>query len=133
HSLSDIKNFVKSIEEDSNSILFAICDNKTDNHIGNIKIGPINRIHRKADISFFIGNKDYWSKGYAKESIELILEYAFNILNLHKLCAGVYEDNIGSKKTLENNGFIVEGIKKDECYIDSKWTNVYILGKINDN
>ena len=41
----------------------------TDKHIGNIKLGPINWIHRYGDISLLIGDKDYWGKGIATEAI----------------------------------------------------------------
>lgn len=130
-TIIEIYNFVKKIKEDTNSILFAICDN-SDKHIGNIKIGPINPIHKKADISFFIGEKSYWSKGCTYEAVSLVKEYAFDVLKLHKLCAGVYENNIASVKMLERNGFKIEGIKKKEGLVDNKWSDIYILGIIND-
>ena len=133
HSTNDIKNFVNDISKDKNSVIFGIFDKKSSRHIGNIKIGPINWIHRKSDISLFIGDKNFLYKGYANESIKLIVYYGFNILNLHKLSAGIYDDNIGSKKAFEKNGFEIEGVKKEECFINNKWTDVIVLGKINDN
>lgn len=133
HSSKDIEKYVNSISEDQNSVSFAIYDKKLNKHIGNIKLGPINWIHRNADISLFIGDNNYWGKGYASKSIELITTYGFDVLNLHKLNAGAYIDNIGSKKAFEKNGYIVEGIKKENCYINKKWTDIFLLGKINDN
>ncbi len=132
HSREDIEKFIQSISDDSNSVLFGIYDKSKSVHIGNIKLGPINWIHRKASISLFIGNEDYWGKGYAAEAIGLIEQYSFEVLNLHKLDAGIYFDNNGSKKAFEKNDFEVEGVLKSDCYINNKWTDVIVMGKIND-
>lgn len=133
HSKKDIENFIDKIANDDRSILLGIFDKTSSKHIGNVKLGPINWIHRKATISLFIGNKDYLRKGYSTNVIKLIVDYAMNILNLHKIDAGVYAENIASKKAFENNGFVIEGIKKEDCYIDNRWIDVIIMGKINDN
>lgn len=133
HSYDDVVSYVKSVSIDNSSVLFGIYDKTKSFHIGNIKIGPINWIHRKASISLFIGNKDYWGKGYAAQVIGLIENYAFSVLNLRKLDAGIYSENIASKKAFEKNGFLVEGILKEDCFINNKWTDVFLMGKINDN
>lgn len=130
HSIDDIKKFV--VNADCNSFIFVICDRATDKHIGNIKLGPINSYHKKADVSFFIGDMEFWGRGLAKEAISLVVHYGFNELGLHKICAGVYDRNIGSLRALEKVGFVIEGIKKAECFCDSSWVDVYILGLIND-
>jgi len=132
-TINTIKQFIENIKDDKSSKIFAICDSLTKQHIGNIKLGPINFNHKKADISFFIGDKDYWGKGYATEAIKLMINYGFNIKKLHKITAGVYEKNISSIKALKQNDFIVEGIKKDEVLFNNKWSNIILLGKINDN
>jgi RimJ/RimL family protein N-acetyltransferase len=131
-TIDTIQQFVKNIKNDITSEIFAICDLKTKKHIGNIKLGPINSIHKKADISFFIGEVNYWGKGYITEAIKLIVNYGFDIKKLHKITAGAYEDNIGSIFALEKNNFKIECIKKEEILFNNKWSNLVLLGKIND-
>ena len=43
-------------------------------HIGNIKLGPINKYHKYSYISYFIGNKNFLGKGYGKMMIKEILK-----------------------------------------------------------
>ena len=50
-----ILSYVKEHTCKANEPFFAICLRDTDEHIGNIKLGPINYHHRTADISYFIG------------------------------------------------------------------------------
>lgn len=113
-SLETILDFVKSIRESSDSYIFAIM--YEGKHVGNIKIGPINFIHRYADISYFLGNATLFGKGIMTEAVNLICDFGFNILRLHKICAGAYKQNIGSQKVLLKNGFIQEGIKRCQYY-----------------
>ena len=68
-------------------------------NIGNIKLGPINFIHKTGEISYFIGEKELWGKGYTTLAIKEIIKIAKK-MGLKKLKAGLYEMNIGSKKVL---------------------------------
>ena len=46
------------------------------NHVGNIKIGPINKIHKTTFISYFIGNSKLRSKGIMSEAFNQIFNLA---------------------------------------------------------
>lgn len=94
---------------------FAICLQKDDRHIGNVKLGPINFYHRTADISYFIGEKECWGRGYATEAIGLVVRYAFDTLGLYKLNAGTYAGNMGSQTVLKKNHFQQEAHFRKEA------------------
>lgn len=131
-SREKIEEYVRSINNDPNHIFLAIIEKKSNTHIGNIKLGSINWFHRLADVGLIIGEKTAWGKGYATEAIRLVTEYAFRKLNLHKLSAGCYEENIGSEKAFKKNGYIVEGIRKKHCFYAGKYTDVILMGIINE-
>ena len=78
-----------------------------------------------------IGEKHCWGKGYGAEAISLIVRYAFNTLNLHKLAAGCFETNNGSIKVFKNNGFETEGVQKQHAFRNGKYENVVYLGLVN--
>jgi ribosomal-protein-alanine N-acetyltransferase len=130
-TIIDIKKFVKEKNKSKNEFLFGIYlkENKKKNHIGNIKLGPINFIHKTAEISYFIGEKDLWGKGYTSEAIKKIINFAKK-KKLKKLKACFYEMNHGSKKVLENNGFKIEGKFKSEIIFNKKRYSSYWYGKI---
>jgi RimJ/RimL family protein N-acetyltransferase len=110
------KIFVKTINESFDSFLWGIFINNK--HIGNIKLGPIHKIYKRADISYFIGDRKYWKKGYAVRTVRLVCDYAFNILNLNRINAECCVLNISSKKVLLNTGFMLEGRRRKERIID---------------
>lgn len=104
-----IMDYVKRHKDKSDELFFAICLKENDEHVGNIKLGPINYYHRTADISYFIGESSYWGRGIASEAIKLVLKFGFMALDLKKIRAGTYMSNKGSQAVLKKNGFVLEG------------------------
>lgn len=109
HTYDNVRSFVESINSKDNEFLFGIFLLNTDEHIGNIKVGPIKYYHLVADVSYLIGEESAWGKGYATEAIKAISEYAFKELGVNKLSASLYISNVGSGKALEKAGFLQEG------------------------
>jgi len=131
HSLTNIKNFVIEKNKSKNEFLYGIFlkKNNLNTHIGNIKLGPISIIHKTANISYFIGVKELWNKGYTTLAIKEIIKIAKK-KGVKKLKAGLFEMNIGSKKVLIKNGFKIEGKFKSEIIYNKKRYNSYWFGKI---
>ena len=125
-----ISSYVREIEEDANTVFMAIVLKSINTHIGNIKIGPINPFHHFADLSLIIGEKTHWAQGYGSEAIGLAVEYAFDVLNLHKLSAGFYAGNIGSIKAFKKNGFVEEGLRKKHRFFQNRYVDEVSMGKI---
>ena len=106
--------------------LFAIeCDGK---HIGNIKVGPIKPNHSLADVSLFIGEKDYWGKGLATDAIRTISKFAFEQLGLKKLGATAYIHNWKSVTAFERAGFVIEGTRRNHYILNGNAADIIELG-----
>lgn len=127
-SMENILEFVKSKSGSPNEPFFAICLKEDNNHIGNIKLGPINWNHRNADVSLIIGEKNCWGKGYATEAIKLVTSYAFHELNINKLKAGCYAENLGSARAFKKCGYRQEGLLKGHVFNNGKETDLILLG-----
>ena len=112
----------------NNNAMFAVVDKKADKHIGNIKLGPVNWITRIASLGIMIGDKESWGKGYGTEAIRLVLDYAFNRLNLHKVTAGIAAIHKASIKAFEKAGFTIEGHAKSQFYLDGEYSDSLYLG-----
>lgn len=129
-SVRRLKNYVKETKINRDNFFWAIILKETGRHIGNIKLGPINRKHGFADLGIIIGEKPYWGKGFATEAITLVVDYAFGKLKLNKLTAGAYANNIGSIKAFKNAGFLTEGIRKRQYLYNKKYVDGVLLGCI---
>ena len=129
HSIKDITSFVKEKKRSKNEILYGIFTKKEKLHIGNIKLGPTNFKHKTSEISYFIGNINFWNKGYASRAIKEIIVIAKK-KSIKKLTAGFYKENIASKKILEKNNFKLEAIFKSQFKIKNRRTDGIVYGLI---
>jgi len=127
-SVSKLKRYISDVKRNPDNVFLTIVSRDRNKHIGNIKIGPINRSHRYADVGVIIGEKSFWGKGIATEAIKLVVDYAFNKLDLHKLTAGAYSRNIGSIKAFKKAGFSVEGVRRKHCLCNGSYVDGVLLG-----
>ncbi len=126
-TLTSCTEFVKNCEQDPNSHLFAIFITDNDTHIGNVKIGNINPRYLNGQISLFLGNKTYWHKGYGTETVQLISQYAFQQLALHRLEAWCYQQNTASLRIFQANQYKIEGINKESIIVNNHYSDLYHL------
>ncbi len=88
--------------------LYAICLTGSEQHIGNLKIGPIHWKHKLSDLVTIIGDRGVWGRGLAREAIRQGAQIAFEELGLRKLSASIDSANTGSIKAYTAAGFEVE-------------------------
>ncbi len=132
-SRESIRDFVVSMQDNESNYLFAIIDQKGDQHVGNIKLGPINWFHRYADISYFIGEPSHWGKGLASDAIATVSEFGLKKLKLHRLQAGLYAGNVGSRKALEKAGYEFEACFKQQLLGLKGWEDHLWFRKLNED
>lgn len=131
NSTSSITEFIRKNDSDPSTIFLALINRSDEVHVGNIKLGPINWIHRFAEVGILMGEKSYWGKGIATEALKLVSFYAFNKLNLRKLTAGCYSNNKGSEKAFLKAGFSIEGTRKSHFFYNGEYVDYTLLGLIN--
>ena len=68
-NLSDVKKYVEKMNQSNENLLLGLFEKQKHLHIGNLKIGPINHFHSRAEIDLFIGEKLFWGQGLATEAI----------------------------------------------------------------
>ena len=94
----------------------------------------INWVIKSADISFYIGEKNVYidSVDYADEALNLLMKYAFNQLNMHKLWTELYEFDTKKINFYEKYQFKQDAVLRDNCFEDGKYWNSYIYSIIQD-
>ena len=108
HSLGSLRQYIESCNGGRTELLLGIFL-ADDHHIGNIKLGPVDRYHLNASVGLLIGEKDCWGKGYAAEAIAAVTAHAFHDMALQKLYAGCYASNVGSARAFLKAGWSEEG------------------------
>lgn len=123
HDAQSLAAFIRSANNSTDALLLGIFERSTVRHIGNIKLGPIDRPNRRGEIGIMIGERICWGHGYAREAIEALTDYAFDVLRLHKLTAGYLAPNAASGRAFEAVGFIIEARYAQHFLLDDTWVD----------
>ncbi len=107
-SLESELEWFENLSKRKHDVVFAIRLLDESTIIGVMGLHNIDHKNGLATTGSFIGKKDLWNKGYGTEAKMLVLEYAFNTLNLRKVCSDVYDFNGRSRRCLEKCGYVLE-------------------------
>ena len=86
-------------------IIFTIYELATGRPIGNCDIHNLDVRNRRGELGILIGEPDARGKGYGTESMRLLADYAFTVLNLHSLMLWTYEYNEAGRRCYAKVGF----------------------------
>lgn len=87
---------------------------------GLVELVEITYIHRRAEFQIIIA-PSHQGLGFARPATISALNYAFRVLNLHKLYLVVATENEVAKRVYEACGFEVEGRLVDEFFVDGSY------------
>ena len=102
-------------------------------HIGSIGLHNIRWRDRVATTGAMIGEKDYRNKGYGTDAKMLLLHYAFDTLNLRKICSQVIDYNTPSLAYSMKCGYKREGELKDQIFKDGQYRNIIELAAFRED
>lgn len=108
--------------KDKNNVFLVICLT-SGRIIGTMGIHRINWKDRTATTGAVIGEKDCWDRGYGQEAKMALLEYAFNTLNLRKICSTVFAFNTRSIAYSKKCGYKVEGVLKAHNFVGGEYVD----------
>ncbi len=104
-----------------NKIVFSIVKLENDELIGNIELMHYKVSDGRATLGILIGSDDNRSKGYGTESINLLLDFAFNYMNLHSVELSVLDTNARAQRCYQKVGFKEVGRERQARYINGKY------------
>jgi [ribosomal protein S5]-alanine N-acetyltransferase len=84
--------------------------------LDNIRRGPA----QAGTIGYWIGER-YARKGYMREGVQALVNYAFNTLDLSRIEAACLPENKPSRALLEKCGFKYEGVAQSYLQIGGRW------------
>ena len=118
---------------DHNTILFTICKNEQDEVVGQTAFVRIDWIGRMATFYLAIAESENWSKGYGKEIMSSMIEYAFRTLNLNRIQLHVSVENTRAVKLYESCGFKIEGTLREAMFRDNRYYDFYVMGLLKSD
>lgn len=104
---------------DCRSISFAMWHEN--NLIGQISMGGIILgALRGAHIGYWI-DQSYAGRGFTTQAVNLLTEYGFSVLALHRIEINLRPENTASRRVAEKAGYLLEGERPRYLHIDGDW------------
>ncbi len=121
-SVSEEQQKIKEIHQNDSIIQFII--EKNGEKAGTIALFHIDRDYRKAEFGAFMVDPEKHGEGIGTTALKLLLDYAFDELNFHRIEGGYIEGNDASRRVQEKLGFSEEGRQRDAKYRDGEYLDI---------
>jgi len=127
HSSYDLENeFYEKF--DSFDPIHLIIESSDGESIGIINLNAIDLPNRNAELQIMIGKRHMIYSASSIEAELLILDYAYNRLEMHRIYSRVVEYSSESERLLKEAGFRKEGIFRKYYFQNGRYWDVYLYG-----
>lgn len=132
HTVESCRAFIAEMNAQDSQHLFGIFLADTGRHVGNIKLGFIDRRNLSGQVSLLLGDKSTWGQGYGTEAIRLVTTHGFTDLGLERIEGGIYEENLGSLRAFLKLGYAVEGFFRGSHILEGRRTGSFWVGVLKN-
>ncbi|AYX90104.1 GNAT family N-acetyltransferase [Staphylococcus cohnii] len=129
-SLSELQSLYKKHLLDESERRFII-ENDSE-RIGVVELVEIDFIHSNCEIQIIV-DEGYGGKGYASQAFKMAIDYAFLVLNLHKIYLFVDVTNEKAVHIYQKQNFKIEGTLQEHFYTRGKYNDCHVMGLLKDD
>jgi RimJ/RimL family protein N-acetyltransferase len=101
--------------------------------IGQLALFHFDDVARTAALGITIGDKAYWGRGYGREALMLLLDYAFRLRNLRKVWLTVNGNNERAQRAYLACGFVEEGRQRAQVWSNGAYVDLVYMGVLRDS
>jgi diamine N-acetyltransferase len=112
---------------EAKQLRLAICKIENLEAIGLIDLFDFDPKNKRAGVGIIIQNEVDRNKGFGKEALGLMINYAFHQLQLHQLYANIGTENLPSLSLFTTFGFEKIGVKKDWNFTNNSFHDEVLL------
>jgi len=94
---------------------------------GVVELMYIDNLHRNTEIQIIV-DTPYQGKGIAQAALELGIEYAFQVINMHKVYLYVDVKNAAAIHIYKKAGFSLEGTLKEHFFAEGQYHDSHMMG-----
>ena len=101
--------------------------------VGTIGLLNIDRKNRKAEYYIAMGERSYSGRGVAKQASELLLQYAFETLELNRVYLYTELHNLAAQKLFARIGFRQEGLLRQDVLSHGNLADRYVYALLKED
>ncbi|HUO88701.1 MAG TPA: GNAT family protein [Rhizomicrobium sp.] len=126
-----LSSWLTSFSSDPTKVLFAIRVAGDPNAVGFILLSSISVANRSAELGMRIGRERDRNRGIGKAAVALVLDFAWDHLNLARVQLRVLADNARAIACYRAAGFAVEGRHANASFVSGRWHDALTMAALN--
>jgi len=127
--LEYIKNHVHDIYTEK-QLRLMICLNETQEAIGTVDLFDFDAYNKRVGLGILIAETEHRGKSYAKECLQVIEKYCFEVLQLKQIYCNILENNEISLNLFRSMKYKKAGTKKAWIFHKGEWLDEYFFQKV---
>ncbi|RSM83775.1 GNAT family N-acetyltransferase [Amycolatopsis sp. WAC 01375] len=96
-------------------------------HVGDLALTDVDKDNRSGAFRIALNGPEFFGKGYGTEATKLVLDYAFDVVGLHRVSLEVFDYNPRAQRAYEKAGFVREGLQREALWWDGEWHDVITM------
>jgi len=130
-SEKELREWIDEQYKSNKSCNFAVRKLDDNALVGHVVLMDIQWTHRASTLAIAIG-KEHQGNGYGRETMELVLRFAFHEFNMFRVQLYVFSYNTSAIALYESIGFVREGNLRQTLQRDGRRYDVYVYGILSD-
>lgn len=119
-----------NLQQRSDVVIFAIRLIGDGRLVGTCQLHGIHAIHRSAELQIRIGEVSARGTGCGTEAVRMLLDFAYEDLNLNRVYLHVFADNAPAIRVYEKNGFAKEGVLREAAYVAGRYVDLVLMSAL---
>jgi ribosomal-protein-alanine N-acetyltransferase len=124
--------FIRRLADQPHDLVLALVTREEDRFVGLAGLHQFDVRCQHAAFGIVVGEKDAWGKGYGTEATRLVVQHAFETLNLNRVWLHVYEFNTRGIRAYEKVGFQVEGRLRQDAFEGGRFWDTVVMGVLRE-
>lgn len=100
--------------------------------IGQCALFNVVETSQTCELGIAIGDKAYWGRGYGRDAVRLLLDYAFRLRGLRRVYLTVTATNVRGIRAYTACGFVEEGRLRRHVWGNGEYVDLVYMGILRD-
>lgn len=127
-TVADVSAEIRQMQRSESDFIFGLRRCEDELLVGLVGLDGISWTNGTAYLSIGIGEAGHRGQGYGREAMALLMRFAFDELNLHRLCLTVFSYNEAAMALYESLGFVREGVYREHLHRDGRRYDMILYG-----